>query len=216
MGIGCVLVIMANTSSNKRQRTAEQSLYISNLPDGILAHAASYLASPSRALFAVAMTAPSQSWTRDNFGIDSEHKQTVASILQSEQWDVLDFEYIEKSLAAKLTDDDVHAVLKCIGAQDVLKKLRLTRCIYITGRSLEPIRGSSIIEYIDLSLVNLHESPDIDELMISSTSTVYPMPSLNEENVLPILESVIDTDDNSLICFLKSGVKTKVIRYVNF
>ena len=111
---------MVVTSSNKRQRIAEQSLHISNLPDGILAHAASYLASPSKALFAVA-TSPSKWWAQDNFSIGSKHQQTVASILSSSVWDILDFGDIEKSLAVKLTDDDVHAVLKCISAQDILK-----------------------------------------------------------------------------------------------
>ena len=186
------------TNNNKLQRIAEQSLHISNLPDGILTHAASYLATPSRSLFAVAMTTSSKSWAQDNFSIGSKRQQTVASILSSGVWDVLDFGDIEKSLVIKLTEDDVHAVLKCISAQDVLKKLRLTGCVYITGQSLEVLRGSSTIEYIDLSLVNLHESPEINEPMISSTSTVYPMPSLSEEIVLPILESVIDADDNSL------------------
>ena len=176
---------MATIPSNKRQRTAEQSLHISNLPDGILSHVASYLASPSKALFAVAMTSPSKSWTKDNFSIVGS-KQTAASILQSEQCDVLDFEDIEKSLAVKLTDDDLHTILKCINAQDVLKKLRLTGCINITGRGLQVLRGSSIVEYIDLSLVNHHESPAIND------------PMLSEETVLPILESVIDTADNSL------------------
>ena len=142
-------------ASNKRQRTAEQSLNISNLPDGILAHAASYLAKPSRALFVVALTAREQ----DNFSIGSKHQQTVASILQSEQCSVLDFGDIEKSLALKLTDDDIHAVLKCISAQDVLKKLKLTGCL-------------------DLSQLD-------------------PKPMISEE-VIPILESIVSEENNSL------------------
>ena len=80
------------------------------------------------------------------------------AILSSLEWDVLDFEDIEKSLAVKLMDDDLHAVLKCISAHDVLKKLKLSGCIN-TGYSLEPLRSSTVIELIDLSLAKQFESP---------------------------------------------------------
>jgi len=178
---------MATIPSNKRQRIAEQSLNISNLPDGILANVASYLAQPSRALFAVAMTAPSKSWTKDNFSIGSERQQTIASILSSGLCEELDFGAIEKSLAVKLTDDDVHAVLKCINAQDVLKKLKLSGCISITGRGLQVLRESTVIEYIDLSLVKQFESPELD-----------PEPMISEADVIPILDSIVSMNGNSL------------------
>ena len=48
--------------SNKRSRSEleeDNSLNIYDLPDGIFADVAAYLALPSKALFAVAMTAPS-------------------------------------------------------------------------------------------------------------------------------------------------------------
>lgn len=176
---------MATTSSNKRQRTAEESLHISNLPDGILAHAASFLAQPSRALFAVAMTATSESWEQNNIG--SKHQQTAAAILKLDEWDILDFEDIEKSLVMKLTEDDISALLMCISAKVTLKKLKLTGCISITGRALKPLRGSSIIEYIDLSLVNEYESPKLD-----------PEPMISEEAVIPILDSIVSANHNSL------------------
>ena len=38
------------------------TMLLSDLPDAALAHAASYLAPPSRALWAAALTAPSSSW----------------------------------------------------------------------------------------------------------------------------------------------------------
>ena len=178
---------MVVATSNKRQRTAEQSLHISNLPDGILANAASYLVQPSRALFAVAMTAPSKSLTKDNFSTDSEHKQTVASILSSDVWGELDFGDIEKSLVVKLTDDDIHAVLKCISAQDVLKKLKLSGCINMTGRGLQVLRGSTVIEHIDLSLTKQYESPQLEQ-----------EPMIAEVYVIPILDSIISADSNAL------------------
>ena len=177
---------MATIPSNKRQRTADQSLHISNLPDGILAHAASYLAQPSMALFAVAMTSPSKSWTKDNFTTDSEHQQTVASIISSGVWDALDFEDIDATLAHKLSDDDLQAVLKCINAQDALKKLKLSGC-NITGRCLELLRGSTTIEHIDLSIAKQFESPQLDY-----------NPLILEEVVIPILDSIISTNGTSL------------------
>jgi len=176
----------ATTSSNKRQRTGqEDALLLSDLPDGILAHAASFLASPQKALFALAMTATSDSWEQNNIG--SKHQQSAAAILQSEEWDVLDFEDIEKSLAVKLTDDDISALMMCINARDVLKKLKLTGCINITGRGLQVLRGSTTIEHIDLSLVKQYESPKLD-----------PEPMISEEVVLPILDSIVSANGSSL------------------
>ena len=52
---------VASSDNNKRRRTLgnenghEGTLLLSDLPSGILAHAASYLAAPSKALFAVAL-----------------------------------------------------------------------------------------------------------------------------------------------------------------
>eukprot|EP00985_Skeletonema_marinoi_P006094 scaffold2645_cov96-Skeletonema_marinoi.AAC.1 len=67
--------------------------------------------------------------------------------------ETLDFEDIEEDLAIKLSDGDISAVLTCIDAVNRLKTLKLTNCINIIGVGLEPLRGSSIIEQIDLSLV---------------------------------------------------------------
>lgn len=88
-----------------------------------------------------------------------------------------------------VSDDDVYAVLQCIKANQTLKKLKLTGCVNITGRGLEPLRGSTVIviEHIDLSLVKQYESPAID-----------PEPSISEAEVIPILDSIITADGNSL------------------
>ena len=172
------------TSNNKRRRTElEDTLHLSGLPDGIFTHVASFLAKPSRALFAVAM-----SWTTDNFCIDGEQQQLSSVILSSSSWETLDFVNVEKSLVVKLSDNDVYAVLQCIKANQTLKKLKLTGCVNITGRGLEPLRGSTVIviEHIDLSLVKQYESPAID-----------PEPSISEAEVIPILDSIITADGNS-------------------
>ena len=69
---------------------------LSNLPTGALAHVSSFLAAPSRALFAVALN------FRD---VDS------SSAIAGDDWEALDFGDIEKDLAAQLTDDDISGVL---------------------------------------------------------------------------------------------------------
>jgi len=65
--------------------------------------------------------------------------------------------------------------------------LKLTNCINITGAGLEPLRGSSTIEQIDLSLVGSHESPRL-----------RPHPPISREFVLPILDSIIEREGCSL------------------
>jgi len=167
---------MATTSRNKRQRSEqEDALLLSDLPDGILAHAASFLASPQKALFGLSMTASSESWTNNNFSIVREHQQSTAAILKSEEWDVLDFEDIEKSLVVKLTEDDIGVILMFINAKQKLKKLKLSGCIHITGSCLEVLRGSTVIEHIDLSLVKQYETPKLDpEPMISEEVAYCP------------------------------------------
>ena len=97
----------------------------------------------------------------------------------------------------------------CISAQDVLKKLKLTRCINITGRALTPLRGSSIIEHIDLSLAKQYESPKLN-----------PEPMISEEVVIPILDSIISTSTNGnsmkMIVFPKKWREAKTDRFAQF
>ena len=102
---------MASSITNKRRRTAADTLHISSLPIGFIVDVSSYLSKPSRAILAVAFSSSSL-WQND----DLMHRQSPISkaIISAQQWDILDFEDIEKSLAVKLTDDDLHAVLKCI------------------------------------------------------------------------------------------------------
>lgn len=182
---------MSVTLDRKRRRTDVQCNHIIDLPVGLLVHVTTYLAKPSRALFAVAMTASSSSsdWkTTLHYFMQEELSDNSKAILSSLEWDLLDFEDIEKSLAVKLTDDDLHAVLKwCISAHGVLKKLKLTGCINITGCSLEPLRRSTVIEQMDLSLSKQFESP---------RSNVES--KISEEVVIPILDSIISANGSSL------------------
>ena len=133
----------------KRRRTASSApagLHLCDLPDALLVNVARYLSPPSRALFAASMTAPSLSWQDVNW--QREPSATSKAIISSMKNTTLDFEDVEKSLAKKLSDADIGAVLTCINAKDTLRILKLAGCINITGSGLEPLRGSTILELI--------------------------------------------------------------------
>jgi len=117
---------MASNSTNKRRRTAADTLHISDLPVGFIVNVAEYLPKPSRAILATTLSGPSSSWKSD---LIHRPSSLSAAILSASQWDILDFEDIEKELANKLTDEDINAVLKYMNARDVLKKLKLCGCI---------------------------------------------------------------------------------------
>ena len=125
--------------------SSQQQRSLSDLPIGALSHVSSYLTLPSRALFAVALNCRDDS----------------SSAIVGDEQDVLDFGDIEKELAAKLTDDDIRNALLSIDAINNLKTLRLTNLLNITGIGLEPLRESTMIEKIDLSLVGDHEIPKL-------------------------------------------------------
>lgn len=140
---------------------------ILDVPIEALKHVSSFLPDPSRALFAVAL---------DKKNLSRREYQAIAG----NHWTTLDFGQIERTLAEKLTDDDISAVLSCIDSVRTVKKLRLANCINITGVGLEPLRGSRVIEHIDLSLVPDHTSPILD-----------PEPPISQDIVLPILSTVV-------------------------
>ena len=58
----------------------------------------------------------------------------------------------------------------------------------IVGTGLQPLIGSTVLESIDLSLVDVNESPSIN-----------PEPPISAELAVPILESIIDTEGNELV-----------------
>jgi len=178
------------SQTNKRRRTNDTITQISDLPVGILVDVSAYLSKPSRAILAVAFSAPSSSWQNINKYLMHRPSPISTAIVSSSEWDTLDLVDVEKSLASRLSDDDMFAMLVCINAQDVLKKLKLTGCINITGCGLSPLRGSVVLEQIDLSLLKQHENPD-------DTPKVQHV--LIKEVVLPILDSII----SSTGCVLK-------------
>ena len=160
---------------NKRRRTASNNgLCINGLPDSLLVHISSNLAKPSQVLFAIALMrqSPNNSLQTTTAG--------NAIISASSPWRILDFGDIDKSLAAKLSDDHVRAILTCIDAPNNLKRLKLAGCVNITGSGLDIIR-SAALEHIDLSLVGKHEKATID-----------PKPQLSENYIIPILDGIME------------------------
>ena len=182
--------------NNKRQRTASSSaaenttiIHISHLPVGLLVDVSSYLSKPSKAIFAVAMSAPSSSW---NVSFQRQSSIISKAIISSTEWDTLDFEDVyndeDNFLPIKLKDIHIGAILACIiNAQHTLKILKLTGCTWIRGNGLEPLHGYKYIELIDLSLVGQNNEQEI-----------IPSPYISEVCVLPILDSIISTNECSL------------------
>jgi hypothetical protein len=126
----------SESNSSKRRKTIHDTSLsaavvknIADLPSEPLIHISSYLAAPSQVLLAVAIAR-----------YDAESlNNSISSAIAGYCWDSLDFGQIEKELAAKLSDEDISAVLQCIDAVNTVKRLRLTNCVNITGSCLEPL-----------------------------------------------------------------------------
>ena len=185
-----------------------------SFPDTVLASVAEYMTKTERALTAVAMTASSKSWRESNWQKEpseaskviiaakplseikhiygsTEWKNIVAR-KKSYQWDFVDFEDIDRSLAAKLCDEDIGGVLVCIDAINTIKKFKLRGCVCIRGDGLVPLRGSLVLEQIDLSLagssiISGNESP-----------LLWPPPALSESVVVPVLDSILAAEGSVL------------------
>ena len=74
--------------------------------------------------------------------------------LCSVSWEDIDFGRIDKALARKLSDDDMAAILMVTNAVDTVKTLKLDHCVNITGRGLNVLRGSTVLEEIDFSTIS--------------------------------------------------------------
>ncbi|KAL7553764.1 hypothetical protein ACHAWF_017093 [Thalassiosira exigua] len=96
-------------------------------------------------------------------------------------------EEVETSLANKLDDDDISALLICLDAVNKVKRLKLAGCTNISGQGLEPLRGSSVVEQIDLCLAEEHTRP-----------TNTPSPKISVAKVIPILRSIIRAEGSAL------------------
>ncbi|KAL7452841.1 hypothetical protein ACHAWC_007342 [Mediolabrus comicus] len=146
-------------------------IHLSALPIGVLSHVSCFLAAPSRALFAATL-------------FDNEKNDENRSKIAGNDWDTLGFGDIEAALAKKLSDDDINALLRCIDAVRKVKKLRLTNCMNISGTGLEPLRGSDVIERIDLRINAWDRRSE---------------PAISCDDTLPLLESIIEDEGCSLL-----------------
>eukprot|EP00985_Skeletonema_marinoi_P008643 scaffold3955_cov84-Skeletonema_marinoi.AAC.5 len=108
-------------------------------------------------------------------------------------WEVMDFVDIPVSLASRLTDDDVGAVLVCIDAINILKRLNLTHCFNVVGHGFEPLRSSTVLEKLDLGLYRDFESP----FWRCSRSPRFREVKLSEGPVCDIIDSILRREGGS-------------------
>ena len=179
-----------NSDGSLREETSTVSL--PDMPPESLGYILSFIPEFSQAAFNLTVA----------FAKDELLNKNSFAIVYDQCWENLDFGDIEKELAARLTDDDIRTVLWCIGAAYKVKRLSLANCVNITGTCLEPLGGSVVIEQIDLSLVDRHESPTLLELWhppqkIDFVAAAFD-PPLSCEKVLPILDSIIGLKQCSL------------------
>jgi len=105
-------------------------------------------------------------------------------------WGMLDFIDLDSQLCGALSDDDMYAMLLCIDAPNNLKILKLSDGPRnIIGHGLDPLRKSNVIEQIDLSLVELFQSPDALAIQCCKLSGYI---------VASILDSIIGQSGNRL------------------
>ena len=149
----------------------------------------SFLPKNPRTLFAIAISAPSTSVAWRTPSIIGQLSQVVKAIIHadpSEKWEVLDFRR-ELLLPDLLNDDDLYAMLVIIDAPHKLKKLFLNGdynynygCVNITGRGLEPLHSSHVLQQIDLGINRENK--------------------LRLSTIVPILDSIIESENPSLQC----------------
>ena len=192
---------MSNNKSEepdmKRRRTKDSSISnvgidcglskILDLPDLILANIAKYLTKPSIPLFAIAVTPQASDGSSDASTITWKPTSTSNAIIGAyEERHTLDFEEIEESFAAKLTDDHIRDILVCIDAIHNLKVLKLTGCINIEGHGLDVLRGSLVLECIESHKPQLINDDNPPQLRLS--------PNI----IISLLESIVESPGNKL------------------
>jgi hypothetical protein len=190
----------AGFKNKKKMRTKEPMLDspMYNLPDAVLIHISSFVNDTSKVLLAVALTASSDAIRKSNYDIKPcpgakailnqrvrRFRGPMTRVLSRYK---IDFADVDKELAARLSDEDVGGILAFIDSVFGIKTVKLTHCVNITGRCLEPLRGSTILKELDLSLV------DKDCLHIT-----HPEFKIAEADVIPILDSIIEADGFSLM-----------------
>ena len=181
----------ASGNINKRRRytneTATSIRPINDLPDSLLQHVALPVSLTSHAFFASAVTADAKQWEESNWQLLPSTASRAIMSGGNHSLDELDFVCIDKSRRSRLTDGELGGALVCMNAKEHLKSLKLTHCFGLVGAGLEPLRGSLVLERVDFSLVEQHESP-----------VIVPDPAISVDAIIPILDSIIGMEGNSL------------------
>lgn len=163
---------------------------VTALQHALLSVVGEYLPTPSKIMLAVALAAPTLSWVRYQFQLPPtvyQHHCQLYSALSIENLSSLDFSDIEITLASKLRNIDMHAILICINASKHLKRLRISGCLSVSGVGLGPLIGSGIIEQLDLGISDMHERPCLS----------YPS-SRKVPSLISLLKSIFASENCSL------------------
>jgi len=193
------------SSNNTSKRRRISSLGIFDLPDIALVRISSYLYTPSRALLALSLTTSSKSWRKYKWNKKKitpilawanvkryEPSDQTKVIIASQKWEYLDFGELnnegEKSICTRLKEDDLSGVLACINAKKNLKTLKIRGCVNITGWGLQALSCSVVLRDIDLT----------QDITSNGKEDASFSEKLSEDVVLPILDNIINTADNSL------------------
>ena len=172
---------------------------VGSLPDHLLVEVASFLRKESRALWAVSMGAPSCHWSAARAPTPAGRK--VLTLLREDwrdEWAVFDFGdflrpqssngFFHSNTIGGLSDDDLQAVLICIDGARSVKSLYLTGCTRLTGRGISPLRESTILERVDISLVMTRDYRPEDKRSCG----------LELDQVLPVLDTILANKGNRL------------------
>jgi hypothetical protein len=192
------------------------ALTISELPSEALASIAAYL--PKTAVGFLAAAMPDDG--------------TKVALVSSMEWESIDFLDIDKDVRLKLTDEDLDGFLRGIDAVSKVKCLKFSHLFAVTGHGLESLRGSTVLEGLDLSNI---PSSDFDNSSGSGMARFYDWESgqfsdsdreflrdcgglfdgllegdktsLSLQIMAPILESIIDTDSLRHLQFPNKWIK---------
>ena len=100
--------------------------------------------------------------------------------------ETLDFGDVSE-LASRLTDDDLMSILTSVDAVNNLKKLVLKNCIKVTGRGLETLRGSIVLQHLDLKITDSR-----NEVVAICTKAISP-----------IVDTILSRDENVGLLLMK-------------
>lgn len=159
-------------SNSNGQTILPCTMMIRLLPDVALQCIGSFLSPIEKSIFAVTTS--------------------TSNLLQNElhAMETLDFEDVSE-LASRLTEDDLMSILISVDAVNNLKKLVLKNCIKVTGRGLETLRGSIVLQHLDLKIT---DSPN-------------EVVAICLKAITPIVDNILSRDENVGLLLLKFPIR---------